>query len=757
MGATINVTTTTDEVNTNNQCSLREAIINANTDSQTGSMDCAEGSGADTIVLQSGQTYTLSLDAAGGHATDPGASDDDLDIMSEITIQVQGNGSATIRRDPTLGCNPNGTAEKGEFRIFEVTDEGNLTLKNVTVRNGCADGDNWPHDSGGGILNDGGTVAIINSTISGNRAEDGGGIRSDGTATVMGSILSQNTAGDEGGGIMNDDSLILTNSTITQNTALNDGGGISNICCGAKAEITNSTISGNTANSNDGGGIINGPEGIVTITNSTISGNSANEDGGGIANKGTMTITNTTVSQNHADEDGGGIQNFGTVELSFVTIASNSANKFGGGITTDDTALIKNSIVGDNTASIAEPNCSRVGGTFTASGTNLATVEPMMGTSCGTTNFTYVLSTGMGGLNLGSLANNGGPTETHALLAGGVAIDAVTDCTDLSDPAVNVTQDQRGVSRPQDGDGNGTATCDVGAYEAAAVQSFTLTVTGAGTGTGTVTSNPTGINCTITSGSASGECSENYTEGTSVTLMAAPNPGSTFAGWSGGCSGTNPTTNVTMNANKTCTATFQQVGTIVIQKMTIGGEGMFSFSATGMGLSNFSLTTSGGMASQTFSNIPAGTKTVTEAGPPAGWALASLVCTGDQDNGTMVDVAMRKATIDLDAGETVTCTFTNTRVGVSLWTLQDGDKCLTLDLGNKRYVFRTGNGRFGGAIEFTQTARAIRFRSVAGARPSLSGTINLTERAGTAVLALGLTRWITLVDRNLDDNGLCPP
>jgi hypothetical protein len=79
----------------------------------------------------------------------------------------------------------------------------------------------------------------------------------------------------------------------------------------------------------------------------------------------------------------------------------------------------------------------------------------------------------------------------------------------------------------------------------------TLTVSKAGSGVGTVTSNPVGISCGAT-------CSHGYNQGTSVTLTATPGHLSTFAGWSGACSGTNTCT-VTTDAATTVTATFNLV------------------------------------------------------------------------------------------------------------------------------------------------------------------------------------------------------
>ncbi|MBM2821796.1 MAG: hypothetical protein HW413_542 [Thermoleophilia bacterium] len=101
---------------------------------------------------------------------------------------------------------------------------------------------------------------------------------------------------------------------------------------------------------------------------------------------------------------------------------------------------------------------------------------------------------------------------------------------------------------------------------------------------------------------------------------------------------------------------------ILIKKVAVGGDGTFDYTATGGISSNFSITTSGGNGSQAFSSIVHGTYTVTESAPPPGWDFTNLVCV-DEDGGSSVDLGQRKATIDLDPGETVTCTFTNTKRG----------------------------------------------------------------------------------------------
>jgi len=225
-----------------------------------------------------------------------------------------------------------------------------------------------------------------------------------------------------GGCIHNEATLTLTDTTISGCTAPDPvgrgglGGGIFNQ---GVLTMTNSTVAGNSAEY-QGGGIHNFFEGTLTMTNSTVSGNSARA-GGGIRNDSLMTITNSTMSGNTA-EGGSAILNF---EAGRLTVASSVIN--GGcdsGEGTDEISLGYNIESPGNTCG------------FDPDGTDLVNVTE-------------------GQLNLGELADNGGPTMTHALEAGSVAIDKIpeADC--------EVDKDQRGQPRPET-DG---AMCDVGSFE----------------------------------------------------------------------------------------------------------------------------------------------------------------------------------------------------------------------------------------------------------------------------------------------------
>jgi HYR domain. len=290
-------------------------------------------------------------------------------------------------------------------------------------------------------INGPGVFSII---VSGNQASRVFEIASEVTVAISGLTISDGSAINDGGGILNAGSLTITNVVVSNNSATG-GGGINN---SGTLTINTSTLSGNSAL--HGGGVFNSNGGVVMIVDSTLSGNTATTlgtgGGGGILTAGidsTLTIINSTLSGNSATSGGGGIFNAaGTANISFTTVSGNSAFT-GGGFYSSGTVNFKNSIVANSPAG---GDCAGPG-TINATGTNFNT----NGTCPGFTQVTPAQ------LNLGPLQDNGGPTQTHALLPGSVAIDAAPDCTDLAGNTVGT--DQRGVGRPQ-----GKA-CDVGAYE----------------------------------------------------------------------------------------------------------------------------------------------------------------------------------------------------------------------------------------------------------------------------------------------------
>ncbi len=283
--ATIIVTNGASTVANGDGCSLPEAIVNANANDQSGSTDCAAGSGADTISLQTNVTLTAVNNTTSGYNGLPV-------VSSDITIQGNGN---TISRQ----------ASSPTFRIMFVGSGGNLTLNNATVSGGVAAGAAGISRYGGGIRVSNGTLSVHNSTISGNSATNRGGAMfvNLGTVTVGSSTISGNSATADAGGIgAISSSLAISHSTISGNSAGGRGGGI--YCVGnGTLLLDNSTISGNSAIF-DGGGI-RVFEVTTTIANSTISGNSAGRNGGGIENiDGTsFTLRNSIVALQTAGAD----------------------------------------------------------------------------------------------------------------------------------------------------------------------------------------------------------------------------------------------------------------------------------------------------------------------------------------------------------------------------------------------------------------------------------------------------------------------
>jgi hypothetical protein len=344
-----------------------------------------------------------------GHAISLSSSGDSIMVAAAtytenlavaFSLKIVGAGTATTIVDGGGG----GT-------VVTIAKNTLVTLSKMTIRNGAA-------EVGGGI-NNSGTLTISNSIVSDNKTVNrdvfgaGGGINNSGTLTISNSTLSGNSAfgsGAFGGGIYNVGTLTINNSTLSHNNAFGSkaafGGGIfSARATGVTLTISNSTISSNSASDQGGHGA---------------------SSGGGIANESLiLTISNSTLSQNSASGAGGGILN-----------------------SSGSTAALQNSIVANN---LSGENCS---GTITSNGFNLSSDD--------TCNFNSPGDMNNINPNLGPLQNNGGPTQTMALLPGSPAIDTgnPSGCTDGQGHLLKT--DQRGRPRPDKEDTGG---CDRGAYE----------------------------------------------------------------------------------------------------------------------------------------------------------------------------------------------------------------------------------------------------------------------------------------------------
>jgi RHS repeat-associated protein len=266
---------------------------------------------ADTICLVTDGTYTFTTEYDSSNALP--------DIESEITIEGQG---ATFTRSGT-----------NTFRFLEVDSDGTLTINNLTLDNGNAEG-----SSGGAIQNDGGVLIISNSTFTNNEADGGGAIDNNEAAslTVIDSDFSGNEAVDDGGGAIDNDAdatLSVSGSTFSDNDADEGGGAINN---DGSVTVSTSTFSDNIADT--GGAIDNDVGATLSVSGSTFSDNDAITSGGAIDNSdGTLTITVSTFTGNQANT-GGAVDNqtgSGVVTISGSTFTNNSA-QYGGALDNDD-------------------------------------------------------------------------------------------------------------------------------------------------------------------------------------------------------------------------------------------------------------------------------------------------------------------------------------------------------------------------------------------------------------------------------------
>lgn len=467
---TITVDSLSDTVAVDGHCILREAIENHNAQGRP-NVDCRKGHGTDRINFSLGGTIGLVGELP--------AVQRKLLIYGGSAVVVDGNATS---------------------RILETTDGANLTLANISLTNGSASGD------GGALLNDADAkvrldhVAVTDSTATGS----GGGVYSPaGRMTIKSSVFDGNSAVNAGGlggldlkisdstfndndasqygGAMYTFAISMTDSVVSNNTA---GAGFGGLAAGGPGLLRRVVITGNSAPAAGGGGIQAAGGTRFVADAITVDDNTAACFGGGLVtffgdSSPTVVIQNSTISGNQTTSScglgGGGLfnQGAGTLIVANSTVADNTTTTDGGGIWNNGTMTLLNDTIANNSAA----NNGQAGGLFdTASGTafvaNTAMAFATIGTGCGgpgissggnnldedsTCNFT-----GPGdlqGLNpfLGSLQNNGGPTNTMLPASTSPLLNRGNSKICSAQPVNG--EDQRGFKRPQGG------RCDIGSVE----------------------------------------------------------------------------------------------------------------------------------------------------------------------------------------------------------------------------------------------------------------------------------------------------
>ncbi len=388
-------------------------------------------------ILDNGVGNTLRVQIVAANAA-PGADTITFDagvFGSAETIKLA-SGEIAISGDLIIDGPVAALTISGEnaSRIFNINGAGALavSIQDVTLTKGATTG----AADGGAIFNQDENLTLTNCTVSSsNSASDGGAIRLEAAGaklTMDSCVVSANTATGGGGAISaaNNQTVTLFNTAFSSNKSA--GGGALNMFAGGSLTIQGCTLSSNSSTGVGGAITVNGLFTTATFSNCTFHANQANTTGGAIVFGATFTTTltvqNCTLSANAAVAGNGGAiartAGSGTLDLISTIVFSNSAGTTADDLFTTGTANATLCMI-TNTTGVT----SFSGDTFT--NTNIG-VDPLLGT----------------------LASNGGPTQTRALLASSVAIDAG------SNPG-GLTTDQRGTGYFRI---RGTAT-DIGAVE----------------------------------------------------------------------------------------------------------------------------------------------------------------------------------------------------------------------------------------------------------------------------------------------------
>ncbi len=418
----IGVTTAADVVDQfDGVVSLREAIVAANSTAEAATISFdASLDGTPIVLSRSGINEDESVSG-------------DLDVSSDITIVGRGRTNTIIDGGADIDDIAN-TPGIGEA-VFHVLSGASLHVDAVTITGGNRVASSGSNVNGGGIYSSGSVVTIVNSEVSRNLGYRGGGVHSDHFLTITDSVIANNQA-HTGGGIHSSRRLTLLGTTVSHNISQALGGGIyARRTQFYESEIRQSTISENTAGTNGGGIAVD----VGLIIDSTLWGNTSQSGGGvyALGEDADLTVINSTISGNSANYNAGGI---GLISLDpqrlRVVNSTIYANRAGTGagirLSSNSTATIDNSIIagGENGSDIQIYFGTTLTGTHNiiedgqnlGSLTNTITGDPMLGT----------------------LADNGGPTLTHAPVPNSPALNRGNNNKAVDENLAPLSTDQRG-------------------------------------------------------------------------------------------------------------------------------------------------------------------------------------------------------------------------------------------------------------------------------------------------------------------------
>jgi hypothetical protein len=359
---------------------------------------CADG--CDFVTIQAAINDETTMNGAAIEIVDPVHTEGGIVVHKSVTIRGQGADTTILQAHETPG--------EALERVLFIERGVTVVLERMTIRHGEAS----PQEEDGGGIRNFGTLTVSDCVVTGNVANGGGGIATSGTLVVVRSTVSNNTA----------DGLAPPGLRLE----CGSGGGIK--CGSGTLTLISSTISGNqagTENRGRGGGVHIGCGCTSALINSTVSGNKSVEFGGGVHAMGPVQLAHCTISSNSSSQGGGvSIRPGGRLDYVNTIIAHNSGG--GGSCRLSGPSERGEALVGVNSNNLVED---------------------------GSCNAEF-----SGDPVLGLLADNGGPTLTHALLPDSPAIDAVSaiSCT--------VSTDQREVIRPVAQTSSDTP-CDIGAFE----------------------------------------------------------------------------------------------------------------------------------------------------------------------------------------------------------------------------------------------------------------------------------------------------